>query len=98
MRIVGRGAGELAGRAAGAAPADRYLSGFYRMPGDTPQLENELQPVEMIVQISAHGAPGAAGSHYLKVRERASYEFAVVSVAAVVHAPGGVIALMRASR
>jgi xanthine dehydrogenase YagS FAD-binding subunit len=71
------------------------LSGFYRMPGDTPQLENELQPDEMIVQISAAGAPGAAGSHYLKVRERASYEFAVVSVAAVVHAPGGVIEAVR---
>jgi xanthine dehydrogenase YagS FAD-binding subunit len=67
------------------------LSDFYRMPGDTPQLENELQAGEMIVQISSPGAPGAAGSHYLKVRERASYEFAVVSVAAVVHAPGGVI-------
>jgi len=71
------------------------LSGFYRMPGDTPQLENELQPDEMIVQISAAGGPGAAGSHYLKVRERASYEFAVVSVAAVVHAPGGVIEAVR---
>lgn len=71
------------------------LTGFYRMPGDTPQLENELQPGEMIVQISAAGVPGAAGSHYLKVRERASYEFAVVSVAAVVHAPGGVIETAR---
>jgi xanthine dehydrogenase YagS FAD-binding subunit len=71
------------------------LTGFYRMPGDTPQLENELQPGEMIVQITAAGVPGAAGSHYLKVRERASYEFAVVSVAAVVHAPGGVIETAR---
>src|SRR5580692_10956677 len=67
------------------------LSDFYRLPGDTPQLENDLQPAEMIVAISAAAAPGAPGSHYLKVRERASYEFAVVSVAAVVHAPGGII-------
>ena len=67
------------------------VTDFYRLPGDTPQLENELQPAEMIVQISAAGTPGASGSHYLKVRERASYEFAVVSVAAVVQAPGGVI-------
>jgi xanthine dehydrogenase YagS FAD-binding subunit len=71
------------------------LSDFYRMPGDTPQLENGLQPAEMIVQITSAGAPGAPGSHYLKVRERASYEFAVVSVAAVVHAPGGVIETAR---
>ena len=67
------------------------LSDFYRLPGDTPQLEIDLQPAEMIVAISAAAAPGAPGSHYLKVRERASYEFAVVSVAAVVHAPGGII-------
>jgi xanthine dehydrogenase YagS FAD-binding subunit len=71
------------------------VTGFYRMPGDTPQLENELQPAEMIVQISSAGAPGASGSHYLKVRERASYEFAVASVAAVVYAPGGVIEAAR---
>jgi xanthine dehydrogenase YagS FAD-binding subunit len=71
------------------------LADFYRMPGDTPQLETELRPDEMIVQISAAGAAGGAGSHYLKVRERASYEFAVVSVAAVVHAPGGVIEAAR---
>jgi xanthine dehydrogenase iron-sulfur cluster and FAD-binding subunit A len=37
------------------------LSDFYRMPSDTPQLENELQPGEMIVQISAAGAPGRPG-------------------------------------
>jgi xanthine dehydrogenase YagS FAD-binding subunit len=71
------------------------LTDFYRMPGDTPQLENALQSGEMIVQVSANGTPGAAGSHYLKVRERASYEFAVVSVAAVVNASGGVIETAR---
>jgi xanthine dehydrogenase YagS FAD-binding subunit len=71
------------------------LSDFYRLPGDTPQLENDLQPAEMIVAISAAAAPGASGSYYLKVRERASYEFAVVSVAAVVYAPGGIIEAAR---
>jgi xanthine dehydrogenase YagS FAD-binding subunit len=71
------------------------VTDFYRLPGDTPQQENELQPTEMIVQISAAGTPGASGSHYLKIRERASYEFAVVSVAAVVQAPGGVIEAAR---
>ena len=82
----------LQGPAGGRAVA---VSDFYRLPGDTPQLENELQPAEMIVAISAAAAPGAPGSHYLKVRERASYEFAVVSVAAIVHAPGGIIEAAR---
>jgi xanthine dehydrogenase YagS FAD-binding subunit len=52
------------------------LSGFYSMPSDTPQLESELHPAEMIVQISSAGTPGAAGSHYLKVREHAQRRLA----------------------
>jgi xanthine dehydrogenase YagS FAD-binding subunit len=71
------------------------LSDFYLLPGDTPQLENVLRSAEMIVAVSAAAVPGAPGSHYLKVRERASYEFAVVSVAAVVHAPSGIIEAAR---
>jgi len=60
------------------------IASFYRPPADTPHIENDLQPAEMITAISAGLPPGSASSHYLKVRERASYEFAVVSVAAVV--------------
>ena len=62
------------------------IANFYRLPGDTPQIGDDLQPGEMITAIAATLPRGSANSHYLKVRERASYEFAVVSVAAVVAA------------
>jgi len=60
------------------------ISDFFRLPEDTPHIGTDLQPGELITAISASLPPGSAKSHYLKVRERASYEFAVVSVAAVV--------------
>jgi len=62
------------------------IANFYRLPGDTPHIGTDLQPGEMITTIAAHLPRGSATSHYLKVRERASYEFAVVSVAAIVDA------------
>jgi len=43
------------------------VSGFYRMPGDTPRLENELQPDEVIVEISGAGVPGPQRSRDLAV-------------------------------
>ncbi|MBD2681629.1 MULTISPECIES: xanthine dehydrogenase family protein subunit M [Nostoc] len=52
---------------------------FYLLPGETPQTENLLQPGELIVAIEIPDF--AYKSHYLKVRDRASYEFALVSVA-----------------
>jgi xanthine dehydrogenase YagS FAD-binding subunit len=68
------------------------LENFYRAPIEDPQVETELRRAELIVQVRASATPGSASSHYLKVRERASYEFAVVSVAAVIDAPDGVVA------
>jgi xanthine dehydrogenase YagS FAD-binding subunit len=65
---------------------DVPIANLYRLPGNTPHIENDLQPGELITTISANLPSGSATSHYLKVRERASYEFAVVSVAAVVAA------------
>jgi len=52
---------------------------FYLLPGETPQTENLLQPGELIVAIEIPDF--AYKSYYLKVRDRASYEFALVSVA-----------------
>ncbi|MCF2147595.1 xanthine dehydrogenase family protein subunit M [Desmonostoc muscorum LEGE 12446] len=52
---------------------------FYLLPGETPQTETLLQPGELIVAIEIPDF--AYQSHYLKVRDRASYEFALVSVA-----------------
>lgn len=63
------------------------LADFYRAPGDTPHLETVLQPGELIIAVTL--PPPAGGTHiYRKVRDRASYAFALVSVAAIVHPDG----------
>ena len=55
---------------------------FHRLPGDTPERDTNLAPGELITAVDLPTTPFAARSHYLKVRERASYAFALVSVAA----------------
>jgi xanthine dehydrogenase YagS FAD-binding subunit len=67
------------------------LASFYRLPGDTPQRETVLEHGELIVAIELPAAPGARRSAYLKVRDRASFEFALVSVAAALHLEDGVV-------
>jgi xanthine dehydrogenase YagS FAD-binding subunit len=56
---------------------------FHRLPVDRPELDTTLAPGELIVAVELP-APSPARSHYRKVRERASYAFAVASVAAMV--------------
>jgi xanthine dehydrogenase YagS FAD-binding subunit len=58
------------------------LSDFYRLPGATPEREHVLAPTELIVAIDIPTSFNASRSAYLKVRDRASYEFALVSAAA----------------
>lgn len=65
------------------------LREFHPLPGDTPHVENVLKPGELIVAVEVPASPLAAKSHYLKVRDRASYEFALVSVAAALLVEGG---------
>jgi len=60
------------------------LVDFYRLPGNDPMLETELQHGELIVGVDVPLTPVGARLHYLKVRERASYEFALVSAAGAV--------------
>jgi len=55
---------------------------FHRLAGDTPQLDNNLKADEMIVRLEIPINNFIKNSHYLKVRDRASYAFALVSVAA----------------
>jgi xanthine dehydrogenase YagS FAD-binding subunit len=55
---------------------------FHRLPGDNPEKDNNLAPGELIISIELPKSPFAAKSYYLKVRDRASYAFALVSVAA----------------
>ena len=53
---------------------------FHRLPGDKPQQDNTLQPGELIMSVDLPTNRFADHSHYLKVRDRASYAFALVSV------------------
>src|SRR5438132_1162909 len=52
---------------------------FHRLPGATPHIETVLEPGEVIAAITVPATAAARRSHYLKVRDRASFEFAVVS-------------------
>lgn len=65
---------------------------FYRLPGDTPQIENVLKPGELITHVELPAPVEGARHLYRKVRDRASYAFALVSVAAVVKVEDGAIA------
>ena len=56
---------------------------FHRLPGSTPNVDTNLQADELIIAVDLPAIPFATRSHYLKVRDRASYAFAIVSVAAV---------------
>jgi xanthine dehydrogenase YagS FAD-binding subunit len=62
---------------------------FHRLPGNTPHLETVLEPGEVIAAITVPSSPVARRSHYLKVRDRASFEFAVVSAAVALELDGG---------
>ena len=56
---------------------------FYRLPGSAPHVENELKPGELIVAVELPPATANLRSAYLKIRDRRSYAFALVSVAVV---------------
>jgi xanthine dehydrogenase YagS FAD-binding subunit len=70
------------------------MADFHRLPGDTPQVETNLQPGELITAVVLP-KPIAGKQIYRKVRDRASYAFALVSVAAVVEMQGGRIRTAR---
>lgn len=67
------------------------IAEFFRLPGDEPERDNTLHPAELIVGIELPPSPFAEHSWYLKVRDRHSYAFALVSVAAGLHIADGTI-------
>jgi xanthine dehydrogenase YagS FAD-binding subunit len=77
-----------------AGRRDIPIETFHRLPGDAPDRENLLGPGEMIVavRLPPQAARFAGHSRYLKVRERTSYAFAVVSAAAALRIEDGAIA------
>lgn len=68
---------------------------FHRLPGDTPERDNVLGRGDLIVAIEIPARAEAWKSHYLKVRDRQSYEFALVSTAAAVATESGNIRSVR---
>ena len=71
------------------------IAQFHRLPGSTPHIDTILQPGEMITAVDLPASPFALHAHYLKVRDRASYAFALVSVAAALEIDNGVVRAAR---
>jgi xanthine dehydrogenase YagS FAD-binding subunit len=71
------------------------LTDFHRLPGDTPQRDTVLERDELIVAVEIPALPFAAHSVYRKVRERASFAFALVAVAAALDVSDGVVGDVR---
>lgn len=67
------------------------LNDFYLVPSATPDKENVLEPGELITYVTLPALPQGTRSHYLKLRDRASYEFALASAAVVMQVSGGKI-------
>jgi xanthine dehydrogenase YagS FAD-binding subunit len=71
------------------------LTEFYVLPGDRPDIENVLQHGELITSVDLPVLPAGTRSGYLKVRDRASYEFALTSAAAALLIEDGTITAAR---
>lgn len=75
----------------GAGTRTVPLVEFHRLPGDRPEIDTVLAPGELITAIELPAMPFAARSTYRKVRDRASYAFALVSVAAALDLDGDTV-------
>ncbi len=84
-------------RARGANGRERTIpvNEFHRLPGDTPHIDNNLAHGELITAIELPKSNFAKNSYYLKVRDRASYAFALVAVAAALELDGDQIRAAR---
>ena len=71
------------------------IADFHKLPGDTPHIENALEPGELVTFVDLPKPVAGARSVYLKLRDRASYEFALASAAVVVRVEGGHIRYAR---
>lgn len=68
---------------------------FYTLPGNTPHIENVLEPGDLITHVSLPAPPAGSKSLYVKLRDRASYEFALASAAVVLSVNGGNVQQVR---
>lgn len=68
---------------------------FHKLPGDTPHIENALERDELVTYVDLPKPVAGAKSVYLKLRDRASYEFALASAAVVIKVEGGRVRYLR---
>jgi xanthine dehydrogenase YagS FAD-binding subunit len=73
------------------------IAEFYTLPGTTPERETVLEPGDLVTHITIPPLPAGTKSLYLKLRDRASYEFALASAAIVVKKTGDHIDFIRVS-
>ena len=71
------------------------IGDFHLLPGNTPHRETVLEPGDLITHVTLPPAAPGSRSHYIKLRDRASYEFALASAAVVVTTSGGKITQAR---
>ncbi len=71
------------------------IGDFYKLPGDTPHVENSLEPGELITHVELPPPAKGGKQVYVKLRDRASYEFALSSAAVVAVVEGGHIKSIR---
>lgn len=71
------------------------IAQFYLLPGQTPERETVLEPGDLITHITIPALPDGSKSLYLKLRDRASYEFALASAAIVLKQSGGRVDFIR---
>jgi xanthine dehydrogenase YagS FAD-binding subunit len=71
------------------------ITDFHLLPGATPERETALRPGELITHVTLPPTPFAARSFYVKLRDRASYEFALASAAAAIEVDGDTIRSVR---
>ena len=74
---------------------DIPIADFYKLPGTTPHIENVLEPGDLITYVTLPATDKSSRSLYLKLRDRASYEFALASVAIVAQAESGRVRRVR---
>jgi xanthine dehydrogenase YagS FAD-binding subunit len=67
------------------------IEDFHKLPGSTPQIETVVEPGELITSVTLPASPFAVRSAYVKLRDRASYEFALASAAVALDLDGGKI-------
>ncbi len=75
----------------GAGERTMAFADFHRLPGDTPQLDTNLRPDEIVIAVELPAESFAKNYSYLKIRDRLSYAFALISVAAALELEGGTI-------